>query len=264
MAAVVEQDGDFLWPREQRYDGKYFGFNKRVLSRIKANYLDKSQFFAQYYNDPTDPTNKRIDNFSYYKPEHLIQRGGKWYIGDNVMNVYAAIDIAATITERADYTAIAVAGITGEHNIYVLAIERFKTDKISEMGKQLAKLYDKWGFIKLSAECNAQQNLAVEGIKQFNRERNIYYTVDKKPAVIHKPIRIMAALEPRYAEGKIWHYKGGNCEVLERELMATRPPHDDVSDALAAVVEIASAPTKRRIATDVGIVTYHPKFGGAL
>jgi hypothetical protein len=263
MAAVVEQDGNFLWPRQQRYDGKYFGFNKRVLSRIKANYLDKSQYFAQYYNDPTDPENKRIDNFVYYKPELLNQRGGKWHIGSEVLNIFAAIDIAATVTARADYTAIAVAGITAAHNIYVLDLVRFKTDKISMMGEHLFKLYNKWNFLKLRAECNAQQNLAIEGIKQFNYERNIYYTVDSQPSVINKYVRIMAALEPRYAAGKIHHFKGGTCEILERELMATKPPHDDVSDALAACVDVMVAPTRRKV-TDRGIISYHPKFGGVL
>ena len=52
----VEDQGDgtgqFLWPRQQRSDGKWFGFDARILAKKRAQYLDKTQFRAQYYNDP--------------------------------------------------------------------------------------------------------------------------------------------------------------------------------------------------------------------
>ena len=37
---VVEVDNDFLWPRQMRKDGKWFGFDKRVLRKIRANYFN--------------------------------------------------------------------------------------------------------------------------------------------------------------------------------------------------------------------------------
>lgn len=41
----------------------------------------------------------------------------------------------------------------------------------------------------------------------------------------------------------MWHYRGGNCELLEEELVQQRPPHDDIKDALASAVEIATPPS---------------------
>lgn len=73
----------------------------------------------------------------------------------------------------------------------------------------------------------------------------------------------MTNLEPRYAAGAILHYRGGNCQVLEDELISTKPPHDDVSDALASVVEIAKAPSKNRNAGNKVVnLKYHPLYGG--
>jgi predicted phage terminase large subunit-like protein len=260
---VVEVDGEFLWPRSRRKDGKWFGFNKSELSKKKADYLDKAKFFAQYYNDPSDPHNKRIAEFNYYDRSHLTKRGAGWMINNNKLSVYAAIDFAATVTKRADYTAIAVVGVDSDHNYYVLDIARFKTDKISVMSDELERLYDKWSWIKLRAECNAQQNLIVEQIKEFNKSRGVYYAVDKVSQVTNKEVRIMTNLEPRYAMGAILHYRGGNCQILEDELMATKSPHDDVSDALASVIEIAKAPSKNRgMNSKVANITYHPKWGG--
>jgi hypothetical protein len=44
---VVEIDGDFLWPKAVRDDGKAFGFDRRELARISAMYTDRTQFYAQ-------------------------------------------------------------------------------------------------------------------------------------------------------------------------------------------------------------------------
>lgn len=260
---VVEVDGDFLWPRSRRSDGKWFGFNKTELAKKKSDYLDKAKFFAQYYNDPSDPQNKRIENFNYYDRETVQHVGNNVLINGKQLNVYAAIDFAATITKKSDYTAIVVIGVDVDYNIFVLDIARFKTQKISEMQSELTRLYDKWHWLKLKAEANAQQNLVIEQIKDFNRKQGIFYTIEKKPSVGDKQIRIMSTLEPRYAEGKILHYRGGNCQILEDELVATKPPHDDVSDALASVCEIALAPSRaRRNQGNVSQIKYHPRFGG--
>ncbi len=260
---VVETDGEFLWPRSMRKDGKWFGFNKTELSKKKTDYLDKSKFFAQYYNDPSDPENRRVENFNYYERENIVPYGTTWMHGDkNRLNIYAAIDFAATVTKRADYTAIVVIGVDAAHNIYVLDIARFKTEKISVMADELERLYGKWRWLRLRAECNAQQNLVVEQIKDINKSKGVYYAIDKVNQITNKEVRIMANLEPRYSAGAILHYRGGNCQLLEDELQATKPPHDDIADALASAVEIAVSPTMSRRKDNIVKVNFNSRFGG--
>jgi len=81
---VVEDRGDgtgqFLWPRQQRNDGKYFGFNIQILAKKRAKYLDTMQYRAQYYNDPNDPDNEAIPStrFQYYDKRFLSQENGFW------------------------------------------------------------------------------------------------------------------------------------------------------------------------------------------
>ena len=259
---VVEVDGNFLWPRMKGKNKKWYGFNKPVLSKIKGQYIDKSQFYAQYYNDPTDPMNKRIENFQYYDREKLTQFEGRPCINGSPLNVFAAIDFAATISERSDYTAIVVVGLDFDHNIYILDIARFKTNKISVMTDHLERLYGKWRWIRLRAEVNAQQGLIVEQIKDYNRKRGVFYNINTVNQTVNKQIRIMTNLEPRYAEGVILHYRGGLCQVMEDELSSSKPAHDDMSDALASVVEIATAPSRRSSMSKVSNITTHPMFGG--
>ena len=88
----VEENGEFLWNRQKRKDGKYYGFDFKELARIKAGYVDKSQFYAQYYNDPNDEGSALItqDMFMYYNRDHLYTKGGVYFIKDRPLNVYAA------------------------------------------------------------------------------------------------------------------------------------------------------------------------------
>jgi predicted phage terminase large subunit-like protein len=265
---VVEEDGEFVWPRTIRDDGKAFGFNMQVLSRIKAEYSDKIQYYSQYYNDPNDPGSARIkrDKFQYYSRKHLKQDDGYWRINDKKLNVYASIDFAFTTNKKSDYTAIIVVGVDEDNYIYILDIDRFKTDKMSEYFKAIARLHSKWGFRKLRAETVAGQKVIARDLKERLREEGLRLSIDEfSPSRKQgsKEERIIAALEHRYDNQQIWHYKGGYVEALEEELIMARPKHDDLKDALAAVMEIIKKPSRsRREEKEYNKIIYHPRFGG--
>ena len=91
-------------------------------------------------------------------------------------------------------------------------------------------------------------------------------TVDEHSPTRHegtKEERINATLQPKYDNRKMWHYKGGEIQALEEELMMQKPPHDDIKDALTAAVDIAQPPAKRRSSMDRrSNVVFHGRFGG--
>ena len=248
---VVENRGDgsgeFLWPRQQRKDGKWFGFDRKILAKKRGQYLDKGQFRAQYYNDPSDPDNIPVgkDKFQYYERKFLSQDNGYWYFRGKRLNVFAAVDFAFSLSKKADYTAIVVVGIDSESQIYLLDIDRFRTDRISEYFEHLLQLSNKWGFRKLRAEVTVAQAVIVRQLKEMIRDNGLMITIDEhRPQAKTKSERIMAILEPRYDMGNIWHYKGGECQTLEEELASRNPPHDDVIDAFSNAIDIAVRPTK--------------------
>lgn len=270
---AVEDRGDgtgqFLWPRQQRADGKWFGFDAKILARKRGQYINKTQFRAQYYNDPNDMGDLRIDRsqFQYYDKKFLTLENGGWYYKDRKLNVFASVDFAYSTSERSDYTAIAVIGMDRDGFIYVLDIDRFKTDKISEYFQHIFDLYIKWDFRKLNAETTAAQVAIVKELKDLVRRNGMYLSISEhKPTARQgsKEERLMAILEPKYANQSVWHYRGGNCQTLEDELILTHPPHDDCMDALASAIEIAVPPSGmsgsggRR---GSNIVT-HQRFGG--
>lgn len=245
----VEEEGIFIWPRVVRPDGKAFGFNANTLSRIKAEYTDRTQFFAQYYNDPNDPGSNRLDRgkFQYYNPKYLIRQNGYWTYNGNKLNVYAAVDFAYSLSKDADYTAIVVIGMDHEGDIYVLDIERFKSFKTIDYFTHIRDLHLRWGFKKLNAEVTAAQKTIVESIKDFVRKDGIKLVVEEyRPSRAEgsKEERIAALLEHRYENQEVWHKEGGWTTVLEEELVLARPPHDDIKDALASAVSIAVKPMR--------------------
>lgn len=264
---VVETNGEFLWPKQRRSDGKTFGFDDRELARKKAKYLDVSQFYAQYYNNPNTSENAYIDTskFQYYDRANLNNISGVWYLGDKLLNVYAGIDFAFTTGDRSDFTAIVVVGIDNDGKIYILDISRFKTNKISVMFDYVRKLYEKWKFKKLRAEITVAQAMIVEQFKDFMRKDGHYFTIDEHRPSKHdgaKEERMLTNLEPRYSNNVIWHYKGGNCQVLEEELLLAKPEHDDVKDCLSSVLEIITIPNKRSRISSESKVIYNGRFGG--
>lgn len=245
--------GEFIWPRQQRADGKWFGFDQSILAKKRAQYLDKTQFRAQYYNDPNDASEAAIsrDLFQYYERSFLTRREGKWYYQNRRLNVFAAIDFAYSLGKKSDYTSIVVVGVDSQNNYYVLDIDRFKTKQVSEYFDRILQAHTKWDFRKLRAEVTAAQEVIVEELKNnYIRRHGLALSVEGVRPTRHqgsKEERMDAILQPRYQNGQVWHYIGGNCQTLEEELVLQNPPHDDVKDALSSALEMCVPPTNNAL-----------------
>ena len=265
----VEQFGEFLWPRQTRADGKRFGFDQNVLAQIKGKYTgDITQFYAQYYNNPNSSENSPIDEakFQYYERTSLSSIEGDWYIKDRKLNVYAAIDFAYSLTKKADYTALVTLGVDHLGNYYVLDIDRFKTDRISTYFEHIVKAQQKWGFRKIRAEISVAQQAIVRELKEsYIKPNGLALSIDEYRPTRHegnKEERLASILEPKYDNLQVWHYRGGNCQSLEEELIMRHPPHDDIKDALANAIEISVIPKQRSAQQHVSNVIYNSRFGG--
>jgi len=262
--------GEYIWPRAKRSDGLWFGFNQEVLDIKRSQYLNKVHFRAQYYNDPHDIDSSPIqrDLFQYYDQNYVSRRDYNWYFKRERLNVVAAVDFAYSTGKKSDFTSIVVLGVDGANNYYILEIERFKTDKISEYFNRILKLYEKWGFRKIRCEVSVAQQVIVKDLKDnYIRPHGLSLSVDEfRPSrwMGSKEERIMAVLEPKYANRQIWHYQGGNIQVLEEELVFTNPSHDDVKDALASAIDFAVAPMNMFSMNKAKEqpMQYHARFGG--
>jgi phage terminase large subunit-like protein len=273
VESIGDGTGEFLWPRQQRSDGRWFGFDTQVLAIKRSQYLNKVHFRAQYYNDPHDATSAPIqrDCFQYYDPVFLSSRNGNWEFKGNRLNVFAAVDFAFSLSKKADYTAIAVVGCDTYGNYYILDLDRFRTDKISDYFKHILDLHTKWGFRKIRAEVTAGQQPIVKDLKDsYIRPLGLSLSIDEfRPSRFtgSKEERILAVLEPKYNNRQIWHYPGGNCQILEEELIFMNPSHDDCKDALASAIDLSVPPLNvygMGRETRLAEFNFHTRFGGVL
>lgn len=264
---VVEVDGEFLWPRTKRSDGKWFGFDRGELERIYTNYLDKSQFYAQYYNDPNraEASKYNASRFVYYDKSHLSEERGAWRINGKKLNLFAAIDFAYSLSDSADSSCIAVIGETGDKCYYIIEIDRFKTDNIQEYFNHIISLHSKYNFRKLRGEATVAQAVIVKYLKEKLANAGRALQIEEYTPRKDKEERINATLRPLYEDGRIYHYKGGNCEIYEQELLSSAPEHDDVKNAVADAIEIAVPPMELFTNTFNKLSTRRfGKFGGTV
>jgi len=272
VETVGDGTGEFLWPRAQRSDGKWFGFNAEVLADKRSKYTNRIHFRAQYYNDPQDIDSSPIQRnlFQYYDQNYLAHKE-HWFYKGNRLNVVAAVDFAFSTKKAADSTSIVVVGVDNEKNFYILEIDRFKTDKISEYFTHILHLYQKWGFRNIRCEVSVAQAVIVKDLKEnYIRKHGLGLAVEEyRPSrwIGAKEERIMATLQPKYANHQIWHYPAGYTQVLEEELLFQNPPHDDVKDALASAIDFLEdkAPLNYyRKTISNNNMQWHSRFGGSL
>ena len=274
LEAAVEDIGDgtgeFLWPRQQRKDGKWFGFDQKTLARKRGQYLDRMQFRAQYYNDPSDPDDRPLEysQFQYFDKKFLKLDNGNWHYKGMKLNLVAAVDFAYSVSKRADWTAIVVVGVDAENNFYVLDIDRFQTDgRASVYFEHILDLHNRWSFRKLRAEATAAQASIIRTLKE---DYIIPYGLSLKVEEVKptrnqgsKEERMEAILMPRYDNGQIYHYPSGNTQILEEELISRNPAHDDVKDALATAIEGAIKPTFRTQKKESdNVIVFNTRFRG--
>ena len=263
--------GQFLWPRQQREDGKWYGFDQKIWQTKFAKYLDKTQFFAQYYNKPNSATEGAIARscFQYFDPIQLKHTQGYWYLNGKRINITAAVDFSYTLSLRSDFTAIAIVGIDADRNYYVLEIDRYKTKSIKEHFSHLLELHTRWDFKRLIVEAVSGAVPLINELKEsYLKPNGIMLTIEEVKPTKHdgtKQERLKAILDPRYMNMQVWHARHGNIQTLEDELVLQFPPHDDCKDATANAMQFAVAPSRNlgsNFDSNVYQLKGHPRFGG--
>ncbi len=267
--------GSFLWPLQTISDtGDAYGFDAQTLAIIRSEYESKGQhiqFWCQYYNDPNAIDTQTISrgSFQYYDRKNIKSHGRETFYRGRKLAVFAAMDVAWTTGEAADYTAITVIGLDSDNNTYILDLVQFKTSDFAEYYNEVIALYHKWGFKKIRVETNAGGQFVAQELQRYIRQNGDTLAVEGKPTTKRlgdKLERKGAHLEWRYAERKVWHYKGGLNSEFEEQVILQRPAHDDLADAFVAALDISKTPGKRTSSLTATYmednVVYDRRFGG--
>jgi len=255
-------------------NGEWYGFDEEELAIKKADALidgDLGLYYGQYYNDPADESTHVIknSNFKYIDAKHLERQGNHWFYKDKRLKLIAAADLAWTDStskdaKRRDFTAVAVVGIDEDGFIYVLALERFQTDKPEVYYQKIVELQEYWDFKKIYVETNSAGKFIKNYLSDEVRRNGGRLEVEGKTHTSHdgkKEERVAQVLHGRYRSGTIYHTKGGYTKMLEEELKLAKPAHDDLKDVVSIAVAECVAPLKKQgVARRTGQVVQMSRF----
>lgn len=229
IRAAVE-NGKLLFP--ERLTIEFLDEQKRV----QGNYI----FSCQYMNNPVD------DETATFKQSYF--RHTEWsLVQDKPINWYVAIDPSYE-GQYSDYAAFVLVGMDYQQELYVRQIHRAKMNY-----SEIINLMFEW-HIKYQPRVMALETIATQKNIQYmlnneQKNRGIWLPVKEiKSRTASKESRI-EALAPYYEFGRVHHIKEANqIDELEYELLHfPKGSHDDVIDALATILEIATPPTGRRV-----------------
>lgn len=222
---AIRRDGTLLFP-ERLTQAFLDDVKKKQGSRI---------FSAQYQNEPVD------DETATFKRSSIVRR--EWeMVKDRPINWYMLVDPSFK-GEYSDFAAIVVAGMDYQRDLYVRHVLRKKmtyADIIDQIFELNATYHPKAIAMKIVAA--GGKSLMYE-LNNEQRRRGVWLPIRELHDSKNKEDRIRG-LAPFYEFNHAFHVK--ECpQLLELEdemIHFPRGKHDDVLDAYASILEVATPP----------------------
>ncbi len=240
--AAYNDDGSLFFPEV---------LNEHELDKIRRK-QGVSIFSKQYLNQPVSAENATFkrDNFIRKKWDEVRGRPMNWYLsGDPSYSDPRGTSIYS------DYATLVLVGMDFQRDLYIRHIVRKKMT-YSEFINEVFNIYTNEQFddvrknMKIILEVIGTKSLSYE-LANEQRRRNTWLPVTEiRSRTADKEERIRG-LAPFYEYNHVYHIS--ECPQLEElELELLHFPsgrHDDIIDAMATVLEVASPPTHKRIDT---------------
>lgn len=241
-----KEDFNILKKSAYKEDGSLFFpevLNEKELDKIRRR-QGPSIFSKQYLNEPVSDENATFKRpFSRKRLDEITGRPINWYL---------SVDPSYTDPRNAgvysDYASFVLAGMDYQRDLYVRHIVRQKMT-YSEIIDTIFNLYtnpmfkDIGGKMKILLEVIGTKSLSYE-LANEQRRRNTWLPVQEIKSRSESKEERIRGLAPFYEYGHIHHItECPQLDELEMELVQfPTGRHDDIIDALASVLEVASPP----------------------
>lgn len=230
------EDFNFITRSAQSTDGSLFypsRLDRRALDKFRR-LLGPYLFSCQYMNNPTDTDDAVFlrENFKYLTRDQMSKKKINWY---------GLVDPSYD-GPSSDYCAIVIAGIDAAGNYYVKHVVRAKMTykAIIEEMFRLQAIFNPIRWCMEIIGTKTLEHTLVDQQRKKGRSLRVHLIRSRNKA---KTDRIMA-LSPFYEGGQVYHcISAPGIADLEDELADfPRAKHDDVSDCLANIFEVAIRP----------------------
>jgi predicted phage terminase large subunit-like protein len=233
VESAIRQDGSLFFP--QRLTKEFLAEQRKS----QGSYL----FSVLYQNSPISP-----EDAIFKKQDIMYWEGDSYPMAGNSrlpLNLYLTIDRAFSTRENADYTGCVLTGTSEDGNLYVLEAERKKcgVQELFDLVHRWVVRYGQDRVRKVAIESSNWEELEVY-FKEQMRKSHFYFSLERilPDNQQSKERRIMTALQARYENHTIFHKKGVLLDLEDELLRFPKGTHDDLIDALAAVVPLMTMP----------------------
>ena len=227
IRSAFNPDGSLFFP--ERLTEEFLETTKKT----QGSYI----FSCQYLNNPVDNETATFKR-SYFRRVKWSEVEGK------PINWYLMVDPSYE-GPYSDYAAFVVAGMDFESNLYVRHITRQKMT-YAEIIKHIFDINAKYELRGISLEVLATQKSITYELTNEQKRRGHWLRnlVEVKSRSKSKEERIRG-LAPFYEFGRVFHIEGApQLDELEYELLHfPLAKHDDVIDAFADILDLASPPS---------------------
>lgn len=227
---AIEDNGELLFP--ERLTKEFLDEQRRD----QGNFI----FQCQYFNTPVD------DDTATFKQSY-IKRIDLDLVKDRPMNWFMAIDPSYG-GEYSDYAAFILAGMDHQQEVYVRQVHRAKMNYM-DIINLMFDWYVKYKPKRIALETIAAQKNIQYMLNNEQKRRGMWLPVQEIKTRQNTKEERIRSLAPYYEFGRLHHIREANqLDDLEYELLHfPKGTHDDMIDALATILEIATPPTGKRV-----------------
>lgn len=226
---AIEDDGSLLFP--ERLTIEFLNQQKRD----QGTYI----YSCQYQNEPVDDETATFKKSYFHTQEWEL-------VKDKPINWFLAIDPSAG-GEYADYAAFVLCGMDAMNELYIRQIHRAKMN-YAQIVDLMFDWNQKYQPRRIALETVATQKSIEYTLNNEQKRRSLWMPVVTIKTRENTKKERIEALAPYYEFGRIHHVKECNqLDELEYELLHfPKATHDDVSDALATILDIATPPKNKK------------------
>lgn len=217
-------------------------------SRLTDEFLEEQRhgqgsyiFSCQYMNDPVDSETAKFRR-------EWFQRKLMEEVEGIPMNWYLTIDPGGD-GPNSDFAAFVISGMDYQSNLYVRYIIKAKLTN-GQIVMKTFELFRKFNPKRIVVETLASQGKSIEyTYKEKMRELGVWLPIQYISGRNKSKVERIELLAPKYEFGQVFHIKEcPQITELEDELVHfPKAKYDDVSDAFATVLEVATPPAQTQV-----------------
>jgi predicted phage terminase large subunit-like protein len=210
---------EILWPEK---------FSKERLLAIRQSYANQGNlegYSQEYLNYPLD------ESTAYFRRDDIVPMDDVDYITSK--KYYGAVDLAISLQDKANWTAIAVGGVDSQNLLHIVEIRRGRWDSL-EIIEQLFDMQQKYQFELFLMEAGAIEKAIMPLLNSEMLRKGAYINIFSQTPIKDKPTRARGIQARVRAKGVRFNKEGDWYPDFEEEFLRfPKAKTDDMVDSLA-------------------------------